>query len=378
MTVTSKTPYVPTGNSWKDFHHLLKTKDIATLADMPEFVDEPDTTMPFKAHYDQFVRPHVETFEAKRVAMLTEFRRRGVVAAPLIKLGLKLALALFITLFLADIVMVGLLKLSPMSDTAGILLFILIIGIIAGVVTLAIWLEKPVKEYKSSIKSTVFPEIFRFFGDGFSYVETPPITIESLKPSGIIPSHDKARIEDYVKGSYNGVQLELMEAKLTERRGGEKNSRTVTVFDGVCVLLSMNKAFKGRTMVKKDEGGAANAVGGWISKKFDNVQRVKLEDPVFEKQFEVYGTDQVEARYLLTTSFMERLLGVAALFGKGVQAGFYDDHLLLMLPSKKDRFEPASIFTPATFVEDSKTILTEMQAIFGIIDALKLHERTGL
>jgi len=38
------------------------------------------------------------------------------------------------------------------------------------------------------------------------------------------------------------------------------------------------------------------------------MKRVGLVDPVFEKIFEAYGTDQVEARYLLTPTFMQRLV----------------------------------------------------------------------
>lgn len=35
---------------------------------------------------------------------------------------------------------------------------------------------------------------------------------------------------------------------------------------------------------------------------------VRLEDPEFEKIFVVYSSDEVEARYILSTSFMERLV----------------------------------------------------------------------
>ena len=36
-------------------------------------------------------------------------------------------------------------------------------------------------------------------------------------------------------------------------------------------------------------------------------ERIRLEDPEFQKMFEVYCDDQVTARYVLTPAFMERL-----------------------------------------------------------------------
>ena len=196
-----------------------------------------------------------------------------------------------------------------------------------------------------------------------------------MEPSGIIPSFDNAHIEDYVSGAYKDVGIELTEAKLTETRGSGKNRRTVTVFRGIFVLFAAHKNFSGNTIVRKDSG----LIGNWLRDKFNKLENVELEDPEFEQQFEVYSTDQVEARYLLTPSFMQRLLDLSVLFhGSNIQCSFYDDRLLLMIASTHDRFETGSAFEPATFVGEINTILKEMSLIFQIVDTLKLNERTGL
>ena len=36
-------------------------------------------------------------------------------------------------------------------------------------------------------------------------------------------------------------------------------------------------------------------------------KKIRLEDPEFQKQFEVYCDDQITARYVLTPAFMQRL-----------------------------------------------------------------------
>ena len=83
----------------------------------------------------------------------------------------------------------------------------------------------------------------------------------------------------------------------------------------------MNKSFNGKTIVRKDIG----LIGNWFRKTFTSLENVKLEDPTFEKRFEVFSDDQIEARYLLTVTFMERLTQLAETFGgKTIQCCFFN------------------------------------------------------
>ena len=109
------------------------------------------------------------------------------------------------------------------------------------------------------------------------------------------------------------------------------------------------------------------------------IDQVKLEDPIFEKMFEVYSDDQVEARYLLTVTFIERLKELVENFGgKSIQCCFYNNKLLMMIPIEKDMFEPGSIYEAEDFIDDSKSLLKELSLIFSIIDTLKLNMEINL
>jgi hypothetical protein len=119
-------------------------------------------------------------------------------------------------------------------------------------------------------------------------------------------------------------------------------------------------------------------VYNWLKDKFNSLQVVNLEDPTFENQFEVYSNDQIEARYLLTTTFMERLLSLSSMFDNKIKCSFYNKKLLFMIDRGQDTFKTSSIFMPSTFVYDIKNILIEMSMLFQIIDTLKLSEKTGL
>tara|TARA_B100000029_G_scaffold450096_1_gene473825 strand:- start:639 stop:1754 length:1116 start_codon:yes stop_codon:yes gene_type:complete len=352
-----------TGNLFR----LVSKNSYPRLGSDFKFIDQDDESKPFEPYYKKNILPHVEVFELKRIESLKNLRKRNIIAIPL--------QVIIIILTIAGI------SALPFGDATQICLAL---GIMAfgGA---AFWSHKPVRQYAANVKKEVFPEIFKFFGKDYIYSEESVIEMPALKPSGIIPSYDRSYLEDYVKGKYKDITLELTEAKLTETTGSGKHRRTVIKFNGIFVLLEMNKNFSGKTVVKKDQG----KMGNWFARKFNkplfsketaDLKNVKLEDPIFEKKFEVYSTDQVEARYLLTTSFMERLLELSSLFSKNgvIQCSFYLNKLLLMIPSDKNRFEVGSIYQPATFVDDINHILKEMAVIFKIIDILKLERKTGL
>jgi len=345
---------------------LLRGEHLTPHTGAIAFQQQDGAPHPFTAHYTQYVMPMVQQFEQRRMAQLRLLRER-------LKTALLIAIcAVFLQITMHFFVL--------SAEDVGLHKFLLFLAL-PGYGMLLYWLWGPVRQYKAAVKGDVFPQIFRYYNtaetEPYQYHKEGLLSMKALKPSGIVPSYDKAQIEDYVKGHYKGVSLELQEAHLTKKQGSGKSRRTVTTFKGLVVRLAMNKPFQGHTVIRKDHG----KVGNWFADKFSSKGRetVALEDPEFEKLFEVSSTDQVEARYLLTTSFMQRLLELAQLCGgKGLQAAFYEDQLLLMIPSDKNRFEVASIFTPATFEEEIQTILAEMQEIFEVIDLLKLFEQTRL
>lgn len=120
----------------------------------------------------------------------------------------------------------------------------------------------------------------------------------------------------------------------------------------------MNKSFKGRTLLVRDE-----EIFNILSRTqaaFSGMQKVDLKDPRFEESYEVYSTNQDEARYLLTTAFMDRLLKLFNIFNKkiikdigkdipieiSIQTSFFDNKILLAIPVEDNMFEFASFFKP--------------------------------
>ena len=65
-----------------------------------------------------------------------------------------------------------------------------------------------------------------------------------------------------------------------------------------------------------------------------------LEGPEFEKRFIVYSNDQVEARYILTPSMMERMVRIQDMFGRSTVFSFVDTNVYVAIPMDHPLFEP--------------------------------------
>ena len=331
----------------------------------PVFQDPEGSQKPFAPHYEQFIKPEIHTFEHQRIATLKSFGQRcfGVLCL-LVAIGIMVAVfkAQGQTFHFFEQLVHGENASKGIGDLISLLFIIL--------TAIATWCYLPVWRYKGSVKKTIFPPIFKFFGENFDYSPEALMGMEPLESSEILPAYNRSILTDSVRGSHQNVTLDIMWAHLKQKRG----KSTSTVFKGLFVCLSMNKRFLGKTIVKRDLG-----LMNWADKPSEELEKVNLEDPRFEEDFEVYASNQIEARYLLTPSFMERLQGLSNLFwGADVQASFYNQNLLLMIPLKKRYFSTGSIFQPATFTGEIQRILEEMNLIFKIIQELKLHEKTGV
>lgn len=232
----------------------------------------------------------------------------------------------------------------------------------------------PLYYYKKKVKPQIMPDFANFFGT-FSYLYEGKIDDAVLKQSDLFGAYSRNVGDDYFSGVYEDVKITVAEEKLLDIKKDFRNfDIKKEVFGGVCILFEMNKNFKGRTVVLKDRGAIGNAMN-----KVKGLQNVKLEDSRFEKVFEVYSDDQIEARYLLTTAFMERMLKLRDLYeGKSIQFSFNDNTLLLAIPTKQNMFEANSFFGSNADKKRVDLVFEQFYTIFSIVKLLKLNQRIGM
>ena len=202
----------------------------------------------------------------------------------------------------------------------------------------------------------------------------PVASIRDHRRVGILPSWDRSKFEDRVTGTRNEVDFELFEAHLEEKRTstdskGRTQTRWVTVFKGQCLRFAFPKTFYGRTLVTRD-AGFFNRFGGG-----KGMDRASLEDPKFEKIFEVYTTDQVESRYLLTPDLMQRLVDLETAFKGGDLKCSFDGGEMFVTVEGGNLFEPGSMFKSLDDESRISELLHDFASVFHIIDSVLDNRR---
>lgn len=302
-------------------------------------------------YYEEHMKPKEAEFERHRINALAKYKRRFVVSV---------LVCIATTIY-------GILGGLFHSGPGGELSFLIIILYIGAYY----WTVNPISDYENNMKSALFPEIFKLFGN-LTYSKAVNVNLDELQTkSEIIPNYGFEFFEDYIGGKVAGVDLEMFYAKLT---CDQKVSLNNIKFEGLMIIISMNKNFSGRTIIKKDAG----RVGNLLERRISKYENVKLESSAFEKIFEVYSSDQVEARYLLTTAFMEKLIEVSEVFDAKMQCSFFDDKLLILLETHNRLFDTPSVRKPVHFNRNINKIMKEIELIESLVRILELNSKTHL
>ena len=107
-------------------------------------------------------------------------------------------------------------------------------------------------------------------------------------------------------------------------------------FRGMFCWLQFQKKLNGHTLVLPNTHSAK--LDRFASFNFKEEQRVYLEDPRFTAQFVVYSTDQVEARYVLSTALMERIVLLKEKFNQSILVSFQDKAMFLAVQNTNGLF----------------------------------------
>ncbi len=294
----------------------------------------------FSAFYEAEILPGLERDEQTRLGVISKIKK----TMPLIAAGTLIALAVAIY-FGAPFMVLAFL-------TGG--------GVMAG----AGMAQYMLRTVRSDTKDNIVGNLCRFLGLAFQSEMSVAPRLGQFNELGLVTAkYDRSEFEDQISGTAHGAKFLLHEAHLEKKEGTGKNRRLVTKFRGQLLAIEFHQKFLGRTIVLRDKG--------WLQrKKKGDMKRVGLVDPVFEKIFEAYGTDQVEARYLLTPTFMQRLVDLEhSVNGANIRFGF-DGGLLLIAVETANRYEAGSMFEPLIETSRTQIILDEIGAIYDVIDGV--------
>lgn len=309
-----------------------------------------------------------EFYERELVAAIEPFERQRKRAL------LRIGIAAGITLAL---VVAALLLGAAGSGPIGI---IIVLG--AGSATVALVAYFSLRGYKLGFKRAVIGRVVEFLDPQLSYSPGGQVPESVFRASRLFEhSIDRYRGEDGVKGRLGSTEICFSEVHAEYVTRGSKGQRHWhTLFKGLFFTADFNKEFHGTTVVVPDV--AERVLGGWLGKLIQGMnftrtgELVKLENPDFERYFAVYADDQVEARYILTPSLMERLVEFRELpdTGDRVFVSFAHSRVHVAVPLEKDMFEPRYFGTLLDFAMVRGYYL-DLALAAGIVQDLDLNTR---
>lgn len=260
----------------------------------------------------------------------------------------------------------------------------LIGSVILGLGWYFIFIYTDKKTFVYNFKRKVIKSIVMFIDENLDFSPTKCISQHTYMQSSLFQRHpDRYRGEDLVSGRIGNTNLEFSEIHSeykTETRDSKGRRRTQwhTIFKGLFFVADFNRNFHGTTVVLPD---LAEKMFGFLGKTLQkwNLSRdelIKLEDPEFEKLFVVYGSDQIEARYILTTSMMERLTQfhykAKTKTKNNIFVAFTGSKIFVAIACNKNLFEP-KVFSSNDDFKLIQEYFEYMQLCAGLVEELKLN-----
>lgn len=301
----------------------------------------------FEDLYNNEILPKIEPFETERLKLYDKWKFGNTCSK------------IFVVLLIGGGFLVSYVKLPVWLLIAWfIAIVILCIFVCDSMVTS--------KKFKGKLKTKLLTKILSVFGDFNVFTSSSLITLGEIKKYGLFPYAVNKNDDDNIAGFYNGMSLYLTESTLSHR----EHKSSVTDFKGLIVKTVLNKNYEGTTIL--------NIKGNHYSNK-SGLERVTLEDPEFNNLYEVFSDNQVEARYILTPSFMQRLKDIEDVFqAENIYCVIKDKYITLFIENNEDFFEVGDIGD--TLYDEGKFCQTynELVSIFNLIHYFKLDKKLGL
>lgn len=290
------------------------------------------------------------------------------------KLKSKVSTALFAIALLTLILAGSLYRFSDYHVNMGV------VSVIFVAFALSSYLyRRMVKDYVNEFKFRIMAPLIKAVDENLHYSATEYIPQYLFSYSGLFKQQiDRFSGNDLVRGNVDGISLQFSYLHAEhESQNTKGQSHWETVFQGLFIVADFNKHFKATTLVLPDRAQKSfgDLIGGWLqSQNRTYGELIRMDDPEFEKYFVVYGSDQVEARYLLTPSMMKRILDLRHRCKKELYLSFKSEQIYIAIAYRKDLFEP-SLFGSLLDYKQAIEYIKTLHLAVGIVQELQLNQK---
>lgn len=212
----------------------------------------------------------------------------------------------------------------------------------------------------------VLPLLAGQFGD-LSFRSPAQLDLRALNSERLFDDYDSAVSNNEFFGTHRGLPVSIATLLLTLGSGKQRR----VSFEGLLVEVTLPRSLKGSTEVIASTG-AFEQLRHWL--KTSNRQHVALEDPRFAQVYDVWSTDQIAARALLTPALMERIIalrGSAANIDGRPLVVARDNRLTLVIPrSGRDHFRAPGVREAAASRASVIALHVHIAGVLAVADAV--------
>ncbi|MDR1583173.1 MAG: DUF3137 domain-containing protein [Prevotellaceae bacterium] len=238
-----------------------------------------------------------------------------------------------------------------------------------------VYVLPPLNKLKSRFNKSIIAHYIQSILSGAQYEPEKYHSLQTYYESLLFMIDvDRHSGANYVHGMFDktDVSFSYMHTEYKQVTHTKNGTKTTwhTIFKGIFVCADSNKTFSGKTLVLPDT--AEKYLGGfgkWLQKKSGNTvgEMVYMEDVKFEKEFVVYSTDPVEARYLITPKIQEQIFNMKKLLKKDLRLSFVNNNVFIAV-SRDNIFQ---LDTSLSFI-DNKTLKYYMKDIAELLTLIHL------
>jgi len=243
-------------------------------------------------------------------------------------------------------------ELAPIIGMVLIFAGVIIFSKIAGKLTI---------DYKKLYKENFVVSILEEQFDDVFYDYKRGLEESKVNGFGLVSRGNRYRSEDFIKGTYKGIGFEQSEVRITHKKSNDDPESIY--FNGR--MIAFDLPYKNVKCVQIFTDTFQHR--GKPSVNYD-MKPVEMESTDFNKRFDVLAADPVDAYYVLTPQFMERIDFLKEKFNH-VGMNFQGNKLYVGIWTSGDAFDGDTTRT-INLLDEKATIMKDVRVITDIIDVL--------
>jgi hypothetical protein len=222
------------------------------------------------------------------------------------------------------------------------------------------------KEFKRIFVYGTLSKIF----ENLTYNSNKGLEKSVIRETQMMSTGDRYSSNDFISGTYKGINFMQSDIQIEEKHDekdedGNKKTKWETIFLGRWMIFDFNKNFKANIQV------SSSYFDGNVLSWNKNYQKISLEDIEFNKRFTVYAEDELEAFYILTPHFMEKIKNIEKQLNCEIMLCFINSKLHIAINNNIDSFE-YNVLKKINEKEIETNIMKDIKLITDFVNELGL------